>query len=268
MNESMTELVSTLLLKQRKIQITPREKCILEALFGGHTYQHVGTEYGYSEGTLQNAASKLFKDFSVIFEREVNRRNCKEVLNEIASIVGNHVPSRIEEQASINIELWMHENRCKIIAVDPAKNQHSKKILQSFFHTYYSHFDYAVWLDLRLFSSLRCFLTELIIMIGPAADLTYFDADRLLDLLLERMHHQQCLIIVDCNEHAMSTNGGSFDQLFGKIAHSPHSSLFVSNYDWQYSKLGSQENHLHRLSVKTTDAEYLENIGNLAFIGQ
>jgi hypothetical protein len=265
MNENTLDFVTSLLLQKRKIHITPREECILKALFYGQTYQQAGKEYGYSEGTLQNAASKLFKDFSQIFDREINRRNCKAILSEVIGTIDRRSVVSTEEQVAINVDLWMHENHCKVIIIDPNKNQDSKKILQSCFNNYYSHFHSAIWLDLQLFSSIGSFLIELINTIGPAIDLTYHNVDRLLDLLIERMYYQRCLIAVECGDLQLAGDCDSCHQVLTAVAARRHSSLFISNCNWQQCSLEPLQNTPHRLSIKTTDVEYLGIIKNLAF---
>jgi hypothetical protein len=265
MNENTLEFVTSLLLQKRKIHVTPREECILKALFYEQTYQQAAKEYGYSEGTLQNAASKLFKDFSQIFDREINRRNCKAVLSEVLGTITQRSMVTTEEQIAINIDLWMHENHCRVIIIDPDKNQDSKKILQSCFNNYYSHFRSAIWLDLQLFSSIGSFLIELINTIGPVMDLTYHSVDRLLDLLIERMHHQCCLIAVECGDLSVAGDGNSCHQVLTAVASRMHNSLFISNCNWQQFTIESFKNNPHRLSIKTTDVEYLGIIKNLAF---
>ena len=265
MNENTLEFVTALLLQKRKIHVTPREKCILKALFYEQTYQQAGKEYGYSEGTLQNAASKLFKDFSQIFDREVHRRNCKAVLSEVISTVDQRSIVATAEQIAINVDLWMDENHCKVIIVDPNKNQDSKKILRSCFNNYYAHFHSAIWLDLQLFSSIGGFLIELINTIGPALDLTYHNVDRLLDLLIERMSHQRCLIAVECGDLPVASACNSRDQLLTTVASRLHNSLFISNCNWQHCATESLKKNPHRLSIKTTDVEYLKIIQDLAF---
>jgi hypothetical protein len=265
MNENTLEFVTSLLSQKRKIHITAREKCILKALFYEQTYQQAGKEYGYSEGTLQNAASKLFKDFSQIFDREINRRNCRAVLSEVIGTVDRRDVLRVEEQVPINIDLWMNENHCRVIVIDPNKNQDSKKILWSCFNNYYSHFRTAIWLDLQLFSSISSFLIELINTIGPIIDMTYHSVDRLLDLLIERMNHQCCLIAVECSNLQLAGECDSCNQLLTAISSRIHNSLLISNCNWQQCSLGLPKNNPHRLSIKTTDMEYLEIVKNLAF---
>jgi hypothetical protein len=265
MNENTLEFVSSLLSQKRKIHITPREECILKALFYEQTYQQAGKEYGYSEGTLQNAASKLFKDFSQIFDREINRRNCKAILSEVIGTVDRRSMVATEEHVAINVDLWMHENHCRVIIIDPTKNQDSKKILQSCFNNYYPHFRSAIWLDLQLFSSIGSFLIELINTIGPVMDLTYHSVDRLLELLIERMHHQRCLIVVECGDSQVAGDCDSCHQVLTAVASRRHSSLFISNCNWQQCSLEPLQNNPHRLSIKTTNVEYLGIIKNLAF---
>jgi hypothetical protein len=265
MNENTLEFVTSLLLQKRKIHVTPREECILKALFYEQTYQQAGKEYGYSEGTLQNAASKLFKDFSQIFDREINRRNCKAVLSEVISTVDRRSMVKAEVQTAINVDLWMHENHCRVIIINPDKNQDSKKILQSCFNNYYSHFRSAIWLDLNLFSSVGGFLIELINTIGPVMDLTYHSVDRLLDVLIERMYHQRCLIAVNCGDLQVISESDSCHQVLTNVVSRMHNSLFISNCNWQNNRIESFKNNSNRLSIKTTDVEYLGIIKNLAF---
>jgi hypothetical protein len=265
MNENTLEFVTSLLSQKRKIHITAREECILKALFYEQTYQQAGKEYGYSEGTLQNAASKLFRDFSQIFDREINRRNCKAILSEVIGTVDRRSVLRVEEQIAVNIDLWMHENHCRVIIIDPNKNKDSKKILQSCFNNYYSHFRTAIWLDLQLFSSIGSFLIELINTIGPVIDISYHSVDRLLDLLIERMNHQCCLIAVECSDLQLVGECDGCHQVLTTVASRMHNSLLISNCDWQQCSIESLQNNPHRLSIKTTDVEYLEIIKNLAF---
>jgi hypothetical protein len=264
-NENTLEFVTSLLSQKRKIHITPREKCIIKALFYEQTYQQAGKEYGYSEGTLQNAASKLFKDFSQIFDREINRRNCKAVLSEVIGTVDRRSILPAKEQIAINVDLWMHKNHCRVIIIDPSKNADSTKILQSCFNNYYSHFRSAIWLDLKLFSSIGSFLIELINMIGPVIDLTYHNVDQLLDLLIERMNYQRCLIAVECGDLQLAGDCNSCNQVLVTVASKIHNSLLISNCNWQQCSLEPLQNNPHRLSIKTTDVEYLGIIQNLAF---
>ncbi len=265
MNENTLEFVTSLLSQKRKIHITPREECILKALFYEQTYQQAGKEYGYSEGTLQNAASKLFKDFSQIFDREINRRNCRVILSEVISTVDRRSMIAVEEQTAINVDLWMYENHCRVITIDPNKNQDSEKILQSCFNNYHSYFCSAIWLDLQLFSSINSFLIELINTIEPMIDLTYRSVEQLLDLLIEQMQHQSCLIAVKCGDLQLASECKSCQQVLTNVSSRRHRSLFISNCNWQQLSSEPFQNNPHRLSIKTNDVDYLEIIKNLAF---
>jgi hypothetical protein len=265
MNENTLEFVTSLLSQKRKIHITPREECIIKALFYEQTYQQAGKEYGYSEGTLQNAASKLFKDFSQIFDRGINRRNCKAILSEAIRTTDHRGLTPVIEQISINVDLWMYEKHCRVITIDPAKNQNSKQILQSFFNNYYSYFRSAIWLELQLFGSISSFLTELINTIDPSIDLTYFSIDRMLSILINQMRNQRCLIAVECGNWQDINDCDSFNQMLTSISSGMHSNLFISNCNWQQNCLDPVQNNPHRLSIKTTDTDYLEVIQKIAF---
>jgi hypothetical protein len=96
-------------------------------------------------------------------------------------------------------------------------------------------------------------------------DLTYHSVDRLLELLIERMHHQRCLIAVECGDSQVAGDCDSCHQVLTAVASRRHSSLFISNCNWQQCSLEPLQNNPHRLSIKTTDVEYLGIIKNLAF---
>jgi hypothetical protein len=79
------------------------------------------------------------------------------------------------------------------------------------------------------------------------------------------MHHQRCLITVECGDLQLAGDCDSCQQVLTTVASRRHNSLFVSNYNWQQCSLEPLQNNPHRLSIETTDVEYLEIINNLAF---
>jgi hypothetical protein len=259
--------VNNTLLEHRQAQLTGREECVLNALFDDQTYQQAGKDSGYSEGTLQNAASKLFRDLSHIFDRDINRRNCQVI---IKAIMGpdDHQNHQIENaQAAINIDLWMLVNHCQLLTLRSTEATQDKELLQSFFYRYYTHFHRAIWIDVNLFNSLPEVLTELITSLEPI-DLTFLTTDQMLKLLIDRLREQRCLIAMNCSASEPSGHQDDFcHQIFTAIAPQRHSSSFVSNCQWRPPKserkpLASVPQHL---SIKTIDSKYLEIVEKLVF---
>jgi hypothetical protein len=266
-NEQIITFVNKALLEHRQAQLTGREECVLNALFEDQTYQQAGKDSRYSEGTLQNAASKLFKDLSHIFDRDINRRNCQVIIKAVMER-GSSPSHQIEQaQAAISIDLWMLLNHCQLLTLRSTAAQQDKGLLQSFFYRYYTHFHRAIWIDISLFDSLPKVLAELITSLDPI-DLTFLSTDQMLKLLVERLREQRCLIAINCSASAPNCDQDDFcHQIFTAITPHRHSSSFVSNCQWQSPKaehkpLASVPQHL---SIKTIDSEYLEIIEKLVF---
>jgi hypothetical protein len=267
MNAQIITFVDKVLKEHRQAQLTPRESCILHALLEDRTYQQAGKDSGYSEGTLQNAASKLFRDLSIIFDRDINRRNCQVMIQSMMEV--NNSSTRPSEtfQAAINIDLWMLVNHCQLLTLRSSEAEQAKGLLQSFFYRYYTHFHRAIWIDINLFNSLPEVLAELITSLEPI-DLTLMTTEQMLKLLLERLREQRCLIALDCSTCKPNCHQDDFcHEIFTAITPHRHSSSFVSNCQWQPPK--SEKKPLatvpQHLSIKTIDSKYLEIIEKLVF---
>jgi hypothetical protein len=268
LNETIIAFVSKSLLKYRKAQLTSREECVLEALLEEQTYLKAGKDNGYSEGTLQNAASKLFKDLSSIFDRDITRRNCQVIITEVMALDASQHSLSTTSQTTINIDLWMLVNHCQLITLRSTTPSQEKRLLQSFFYRYYGHFHRAIWLDINLFESFRAVLADLITTLNPMTDLTYTNIDRMQELLMECLREQRCLIAIDCSACASACGKNDFcHQLFMAMNPHRHSSSFVANCHWQppHSEQKPFKSTPQQLSIKTTDTEYLEIVEKLVF---
>jgi hypothetical protein len=64
----------------RKTGLTEAEKLVIDVISQGTTYKKAGIKYKYTESSLQNAASGLFKELSKVVGVTVNRRNFIDLL--------------------------------------------------------------------------------------------------------------------------------------------------------------------------------------------
>jgi hypothetical protein len=98
---------------KRAKNITPREKCIVKAILSDRTYQQVGSMEAYSEGSLQNAASKLFRDLDYLLCTKVDRKNFKVTIGEAMT-----KSCRQESTAVLATNLWILAGRSQVITIN------------------------------------------------------------------------------------------------------------------------------------------------------
>jgi hypothetical protein len=129
---------------KRARNITPREKCIVKAILSDRTYQQVGSMEAYSEGSLQNAASKLFRDLDYLLCTKVDRKNFKVTVGEAMA-----KSLRQESTAILTTNLWILEGRSQVVTInnklESSQSFSVLSLLNSYSPLFTSTFCYQAW---------------------------------------------------------------------------------------------------------------------------
>lgn len=143
----------------RKSGLTEAEKLVIEIISQNMTYRQASIKYQYTESSLQNAASGLFKVLSKVVGVQVNRRNFLEFLEEkwlesqIENVSGEVLFDRL--QAS----LWIRQNRANLVLINYSANQELD--LTSYLIEYSPSFEAIFCLDVSRNSSVLELLRNL-----------------------------------------------------------------------------------------------------------
>jgi hypothetical protein len=107
----------------RKTGLTEAEKLVINIISQGTTYKKAGIQYQYTESSLQNVASGLFKELSKVVGVTVNRRNFIELLEkerlawQQAHATGEFVFDRLQAT------LWTQQDRASLVSISYNANQ-------------------------------------------------------------------------------------------------------------------------------------------------
>jgi hypothetical protein len=103
--------------------LTELEKLTIKCIFANNSYRQASIDHQYTESSLQNAASRLFKDLSLPLGKKLNRRNFIEVMGaeddrrRAAALDGKIVFDRLHAQ------LWLQDKRARIVSISYQANQ-------------------------------------------------------------------------------------------------------------------------------------------------
>jgi hypothetical protein len=211
---------------QRVKSITPREKCIVKAILSDRTYQQVGSTEAYSEGSLQNAASKLFRDLNYVLCTEVDRKNFKATIS-AAMAKG----TRREVASGVTTNLWILEGRSQVVTINNKFGSSQEfsvlNLVNSYSPLFASTFCYQSWKDDPL--------TELAInLVGNAgpdyAKQILAGEPQAIKQFIELLQKNPSLVIV---EYELTPSSDSYEprsgciDLLWTLATKAHNSCFV-----------------------------------------
>ncbi len=105
--------------------LTEVEKLVIGSIIQGMTYGQASAQYKYTESSLQNAASKLFKDLSRIIGVPINRRNFREIIQKEREVIPNTNNINNDQTVfdRIQANFWVRGNRAQIISVGYSARQ-------------------------------------------------------------------------------------------------------------------------------------------------
>jgi hypothetical protein len=101
----------------RKGGISRVEKLVVESISAKMTYQQASIKHQYTESSFQNAASRLFKDLSLVVGIPVNRQNILNLIEKekhTAHQKNNTEDTFIER---INASFWVKSERAQFISI-------------------------------------------------------------------------------------------------------------------------------------------------------
>jgi hypothetical protein len=102
-----------------KNKLTKIEKLIIESIVDGLTYRQAGAKYQYTESSLQNAASRLFRELSTIMGMSVTRHNFLDLVSQRPPVAPT--PETKNYQVvfdSLQANLWVREDRAQLVSID------------------------------------------------------------------------------------------------------------------------------------------------------
>jgi hypothetical protein len=107
----------------RRGGLTELERLTIGCILANTSYRQASLAHQYTESSFQNAASRLFKDLSLILSKKLIRRNFVEVMGEeydrrrAAELEGEIVFDWLQAQ------LWLREKQAQIVSISYQANQ-------------------------------------------------------------------------------------------------------------------------------------------------
>ncbi len=141
----------------RKNSLSDRERCIIAGVLQRKTYQQMAVAERYTEGSLQNAASALFKDLTVVLKQKVNQQNFLEVL---AAAMDQKNPLR--SPLMIVCQAWLRENRAQVVCLEPLGQSKNSSLTTSMLERYSRRFDQTIMVHVWQCESFDDVLTRLL----------------------------------------------------------------------------------------------------------
>jgi hypothetical protein len=120
----IAEFLSRLLQENsiRKGDITALEKLVTVIISQKMTYQQASVKYQYTESSFQNAASRLFKDLSLIVKTPVNRKNIFDLIEREKELALKTVNSKIVLE-HISADFWVRSERAQLVSISYRANK-------------------------------------------------------------------------------------------------------------------------------------------------
>jgi hypothetical protein len=101
----------------RKSGLTEVEQLVVASIVQETTYRQASIEYKYTESSFQNAASRLFKDLSLILGTPINRRNFLDLIKK-EQFNGSKAGSEGEIAFDrLQANIWIRSNRAKLVSM-------------------------------------------------------------------------------------------------------------------------------------------------------
>jgi hypothetical protein len=107
----------------RKGGLTAVEKLVIASISQKMTYQQASIKYQYTESSFQNAASRLFKDLSLIVGTSVNRQNILNLIDreQHAALKAADTCKLVIDR--ISADFWVRAERAQMISISYRANQ-------------------------------------------------------------------------------------------------------------------------------------------------
>jgi WD40 repeat protein len=259
------DLINCLLVESGQPQLNDLQTAILLQVWQGSTSQIIADQLGYRVDYINQVAARLWKNLAACLGQPVSRKNIKVVLHSYATrqtgsnsikestLTANSNPQATATQRradwgeSIDVsrfygreaELetlahWAITERCRVIGLFGLGGIGKTALSIKFAQTIQSDFQVVVWRSLRQAPSLQNLLQSLlpVLMGDPPTDLT----DISIQNLLQQLHQQRCLIVLDNVESILQAgdqNGRflpgyeNYGQLLERICDEAHPSCLV-----------------------------------------
>jgi hypothetical protein len=212
----------------RTKHITPREVCVIEAVLDGQTYQRAGSTSGYSEGSLQNAAAKLFADLSLLLGGiKVSRRNFRVVMTKwIESNTGDG------RTALVTANMWVLSDRIQLVAIDNELNAERTFSVPRLLDEYSGRFERTICCQVWQQDPLKDLMYGLMGSAGAvqARALEEGDPDVLRQIVESFRQHSSLVIVEYDATHANNmqfTAAGRLEALRSVVEHAHNSCLVL-----------------------------------------
>ncbi|GAA6620349.1 WD40 repeat domain-containing protein [Scytonema sp. NUACC26] len=246
--------------------LSDREKLILSASWEGQTYEQMAEKFSWSEKTLKDAGSDLWKSLSEALGEKVSKKNFKAALERLG-IEKSSEPQQSrdnqdwgtapdvsvffgrEEELQL-LEQWILKDRCQLVGIigfggigktklsirlgkgGIGKTDLSLKLARSIQH----EFTYIIWRSLLNAPPLTTILTDWIKFLSNQQTRLPDTVDEQLRLVLQYLQSQRCLLMLDNIETVLQ--GGDctgqyrqgyeeYGQLLKAIAQVPHQSCLL-----------------------------------------
>jgi DNA-binding CsgD family transcriptional regulator len=187
----------------RRTSLTEAQKIVIDTILQGMTYRQAGIEYQYTESSLQNAASGLFKELSKRLGVPVSRQNFIELL-EKERLTAQEASSREFMFDQLQTSLWIRQDSAALISI--SYNATQKLDITSYLAKYSPYFKATFCLEVSSNSSGLDLLWNLCNKLQAALPLPKNDQAALLKSIeLALKKHSTLLIFRFDREVSLST---------------------------------------------------------------
>jgi NB-ARC domain len=237
------KIIDRLLEQHQRGTLKTIQAAIVSQVWRGDSYQGIGRELGYEPEYIKQVASQLWKLLSEVVGQKVSKSNlCAIVQRYQASLtIANwgeaidisHFYGRVSELDTL--EQWILA-RCRLVGVfgwgGIGKTALSVKLARKL----ESQFEYVVWRSLQHAPTLKDLLDEILPILVGERSLTDQNRESSLELLMELLREQRCLLVLD-NVESILQQGDvrcgylvgyeAYGELFDRICDEKHQSCIV-----------------------------------------
>jgi hypothetical protein len=184
----------------RKSGLTEAEKLVIDVILQNMTYRQASIAHKYTESSLQNAASGLFKVLSKVVGVPVNRQNFLELLEkEWLESKAESVDSEIVFDR-LQASLWIRQNRAALVSISYGANQEWD--LTSYLIEYSPSFEATFCLEVSRNSSVLELLWNLCHVLQAALPVPRNDQAALLKLIGLALKQRSTLLLLRFDRQA------------------------------------------------------------------
>ncbi|MFM6104594.1 MAG: NB-ARC domain-containing protein [Sphaerospermopsis kisseleviana] len=241
--------------KEQDLDLDPCEEAILEYSLHGEPYKKMKIP-NYATSTIMIIKGpQLFKKLGDTIGTDINKKNCRLVLDELLkkkkelvteentkhiSQINSHINSHINlleapdvsdfygrQQELSDLQKWIVTENCRVVGVLGINGIGKSALVRELVEKVKNDFDYVIWKSLEYSPSLAEILTD--IECYFASNNPETNINRRITNLINLLNQHHCLLIFDQWEGVMRTSEllDNYDLLLRKIGDLAHNSCLV-----------------------------------------